>query len=204
MTSSNDAMSAALGELLGDDFTGMLGSVFERMGWAEDEIERAQRRHPGEAARLWHSFRLLSPENGTFDRMGTEFVYRSHCAELLERVAAGKDTRPGTAAEIILAVSKASELAPLTETASALAARMWRVAFPGQSDPWAEAREHYEALRGAQADDLEREARHKTRADGRRLGDIECGGLHHGKSVACPFATAVRLAGPVQLELILA
>jgi len=194
MMTSKNQMPAAVAEILGGDLAGVMGATFERMEWAEDEITRAQRRHPAAADAIWHSFRLLTPENGTFERMGTEFVYRSHCAEILDRVAAGQDTRPGTAAEVIVAISQASELAPLTDTACALAARMWRVAFPGQADPWAEARVHYEALRGSQADDLEREARHKTRADGRQLGEIECGGQHHGDTVACRYAKSEQLA----------
>ncbi len=67
---------------------------------AEDEIEQAAVRHPQAADDLFHCFRLLVP---AFEARawGTEFVLRAHCRELLERVAAGQDTRPGTNAECL-------------------------------------------------------------------------------------------------------
>jgi hypothetical protein len=62
-----------------------MASEFERMVSAEEEIEAARARHPQHADRLYHSFSLLQPITG-LDRMRTEFVYRSHCRELLDRV----------------------------------------------------------------------------------------------------------------------
>jgi hypothetical protein len=50
---------------------------------AESMIEAALRADPAHADVLWHSFGLLRP---TCDRMNTEFVYRAHVRELLERV----------------------------------------------------------------------------------------------------------------------
>jgi hypothetical protein len=104
-----------------------LGPIFEQMEWAEDEIEQAQRRHPAQAALLWTTFRLMVP---TQDLMGTEFVYRSHCRELLERVARRQDTRLGTAAELVIACSHTSQLAPLTTAGAGLYMRIWAKAFP--------------------------------------------------------------------------
>ncbi len=66
-----------------------LGPIFEAMEWAEDEITQAQQRHPAKADLQWTTFKLLVP---THDLMRTEFVYRSHVRELLERVACGEDT----------------------------------------------------------------------------------------------------------------
>jgi hypothetical protein len=190
-----DKMTSALGELMGGDLMDVLTGCFERMDWAEDEIARAQKRHPESADAIYHSFKLLnSADSKGFERMGVELVYRSHCRELLERVAAGQDTRPGTAAEVAIACCEASLLSPLTTTAAGLYCRMWAIAFPGHSDVWAGQGEHYEGLRGTQIDDLEREARHKTASAGRRRGDIECGGMHHGETVACKYAKAVQLA----------
>jgi hypothetical protein len=194
MNTATDNLTSAMGELLGGDLTDMLTGCFERMGWAEEEIERAQKRHPGSADRIWHSFRLLSPgESKGFERMGVDFVYRSHCRELLDRVAAGQDTRPGTAAEVAIACCEASLLSPLTTTAAGLYCRMWAAAFPGQRDVWMGQSEHYEGLRGTQISDLEQEARHKTGSPERRTGDIECRGQHHGVAVACEFAKARQL-----------
>jgi hypothetical protein len=75
-----------------------MADAFERMEWAEQEIAAAQARHPQQAGRIWHSFSLFQPNPG-LGRMTSEMVYRSHCREILDRVAAGEDTRPGTAAE---------------------------------------------------------------------------------------------------------
>ena len=110
-------LTAALDGILGSGLTGMLDGLFGQMEYAADEIERAQARHRSGADRIWHSFGLLTPAH---DRMATEFVYRSHCRELLNRVAAGQDTRPGTAAELCCALSDASTVAPLTTTAAGL------------------------------------------------------------------------------------
>ncbi|WP_042373861.1 hypothetical protein, partial [Streptacidiphilus neutrinimicus] len=65
-------------------------SVVAVFGWAEEEIEKAQRRH-GETGRgpIWRAgFSLVRP---TLDRTRTsEMLYRSHAAELLDRFASGE------------------------------------------------------------------------------------------------------------------
>jgi hypothetical protein len=187
------SMTTALDELMGGDVGEMLAGLFERMEWAEDEITKAQERHRGKADLLYHGFKVLTPTHELLST-GAEFVYRSHCRELLERVAAGQDTRPGTAAEIACQCRDASLLAPLTETAAGLYARMWTRAFPGHGEQWDDSHGHYEALHAAQIDDLEREARRKL-ANPDRQTDAKCEGMHHGERVAC------RLAGPAQLTL---
>jgi hypothetical protein len=74
-------LRAVVDDLLG----GSLAGIFERMEWAEEEIEQARARHPQHADRIYHAFLLLRP-NEALHRMQTEFVYRSHCRELLDRV----------------------------------------------------------------------------------------------------------------------
>lgn len=61
----------------------------------------------------------------TQDLLRTEFVYRSHRRELRERVARGQDTRPGTAAKLVIARSHNGQLAPLTTAGAGLCMRMW-------------------------------------------------------------------------------
>lgn len=156
----------------------------ERIGWAEDEIKQAIGRHPAEADTLFHSFPLLKP---THERMSTEFVYRGHCRELLERVATGSDTRPATAAEVCFALSEASMVGPLTPQAAGLYFRMWAQAFPDKLPEIDQSRSHYEALYGSAIDDLERLARRKLTVKARKLGDIECSGQHHGETVQCKY-----------------
>lgn len=84
---------------------------------AEEEIAAAQKRHPGTSDRLYHSFMLLVPSH---ERMEYEPVYRSHCRELLDRVAAGGDTRIGTAAEVCCALHDVSLATPLRSSAAGL------------------------------------------------------------------------------------
>lgn len=160
--------------------------VFEAMEWAEDEIAQAARRHPAAADILWHTFGLLVAGDG----MGVEFVYRSHARELLERVAAGGDTRPGTAAEVVLVCGAASKVAPFHASAAGLYMRMWAAAFPGHPayDGQAADIAHYEALRSTEIDDLESMTRRKTAAPERKLGEVTCKGQHNGQPVACRFA----------------
>ena len=167
-----------------------LASVFGQMEWAEDEIAQARRRRPAQADTLYHSFLLLTP---THNLMTTEFVYRAHCRELLERVAAGSDTRPGTAAEVCCACCDSSQLAPLTSPAAGLYHRMWAAAFPDKPT-FAETQEAHEVLEGSTIDDLEATMRRKLAVPDRRLGVIDCPGRHHGEPVQCRYHTVAEAA----------
>jgi hypothetical protein len=142
-----------------------LGSIFAAIDWAEDEIAKARKRHPRKPE-LWATFDLLL---ATHELMRTEFVYRAHCRELLERVAAGQDTRPATDAEVAIACAGASELAPLTQPAIGLYFRVWSRAFPAHAVVDSQTRSHYEALHGPQIDELENTTRRKARQDWRRF-----------------------------------
>jgi hypothetical protein len=193
-------LTAKLDPFLPGGLGGILAGLFEQMEWAEDEIERAQKRHPRHADRIYHSFKLMTP---THELMGTEFVYRSHVREQLARVIAGQDTRPGTAAEVCIACCESSQVAPLTDTACGLYGRMWKAAgFPG--DQWDGRQEHHEALSASLIDDAEREMRRKLAQAGRKFAVDDCQGRHHGEEVACEFAAPIPVAaisGPAQLDL---
>lgn len=184
MTTTTDAtMTAAMNDILGGDLGSELAGIFERMEWAEDEIARAMRANPARADVLWHSFRVMTPQH---ELMSTEIVYRAHVREQIARVIAGQDTRPGTAAEACCVLSDASQVAPLTETAAGLYARMWAAAgLPGEQ--WALRTEHYEALHGSRIDQLERETRRKMTVKDRTPGTT-CQGMHHGEPVTCSLA----------------
>ena len=194
------AMAARMDAELGGG--GLFGEVAAILGLtevAEEEINRGARRSRSHADTLYHSFKLLAPTGPMADR--AEFVYRSHVRELLARVIAGQDTRPGTAAEICLACSQSSTVAPLTDTGAGLYGRMWVAAgFP--ADHFMTRQEHHEALSASLIDDAEREMRRKLSDPDRKLGAIECQGMHHGREVACQYAAAEVPARPVQLALI--
>jgi hypothetical protein len=159
------------------------------MEWAEAEIAAATGRHPGQADVLYHAFSVLTPRH-VGPGMGVEFVYRGHVRELLNRVAAGADLRPATAAEICLALSAVSQLAPLHGPGSGLYFRMWLAAFPGHpvTADQADNQRHYEHLHGPQIDELEKTMRHKVADQQRQLADSACRGRHHGQGVSCRFA----------------
>lgn len=175
------ALSASL-----DAVTSALGCI----GWAEDEISRAMKRHPEADDELWHSFSLVRP---TSDRMyRVEFLFRGHARELLERVAAGEDTRPGTAAEACLVCCAASQVTPMNTPGAGLYFRMWRQAFPGigpLSDE--DMGGHYEAICASEIDDYESEVRRRLADPRRTLSGETCTGWHHGEPApGCRFAAA--------------
>lgn len=74
-------------------------------------------RHPAERDVLDHSNSLLKP---THKLMSTEFVFRSHRRELLERLIIDADTRPGTAAEACCICCYISLRTPLNSPACGL------------------------------------------------------------------------------------
>lgn len=177
------AMTADLNDLLAKAEAD-LADPFRLIDIAEEEIAAAIERHPYAADDLWHSFKLVQ---GTHELMSTEFVYRGHVRELLERVAKGEDTRPGTAAEVCLAFRGANLLAPLNSTGAGLYARMWTLAFPDHP-VWEGQTGHYEALYADRIDDGEREVRGKLTRPDRHLSGVTCEGKHHGADVDCKYA----------------
>jgi hypothetical protein len=163
---------------IGNDIQQALGPLLNAMAWADEEIIAAQRRHPATAGhttdnttdtiaeRIGASFALLRPTHPLMER--NDRLYRAHCKELLDRVAVGADTRPGTAAECCVALSQVSLQVPLSTSAAGLYARMWRLAgLPPVA--LADAAEHYEALEGSAIDDHEAWLRQKLRQDWRSL-----------------------------------
>lgn len=122
--------------------------------------------------------------------MEYELLFRAHCREILDRIAAGTPTQPGTAAEVLAALSKASMRAPLNTEAVGLYFRMWRAAgLPPLEDNTGQL-EHYEAIAGSRIDDLEAQSRRRLTMPDRRLRAITCEGRHHGEAVVCEFALA--------------
>ncbi|MEV0891668.1 hypothetical protein [Promicromonospora sp. NPDC050262] len=188
----NDPLSVILQES-----TNLIGTTLEQMEWAESEIDAAIARHPDRGDLLYHGFGLLVP---THDLMATGFVSRSHYRELLDRLATGQDTRPGTAAEVACACAEASLAAPLSSTAAGLYFRMWESAFPDKP-PITDRGQHYEALEGSSIGALEVTSRRTLAREDRVVGDISCTGVHHGEAVPCTFATTARPSNPAGQHL---
>lgn len=148
------------------------------------------KRHPAEADRIFHAFGLLVPTVGS-RAWGVEFVVRSHCRELLDRIGTGENTKRGTAAECCMLMSEVSRAVPLHGTASGFYLRMWEKAFPDHKI-WADGTEHHEALYSGQIDDLERDVRRKLTIPQRRMEalTIDCDGDYWGMPVECRYAAS--------------
>jgi hypothetical protein len=192
-THTDDTTVAALVAAVSTDGAG----IVETMDWAEDEIAKAVRRHPDQADALYHAFDILRPRP-IGPGMTSEFVYRSHAAELLERVAAGTDTTAATAAELCLVCAQTSQLTPMHGAAAGLYFRLWRTAFPGHPSTreLADQQVHYESLFGSVIDELEHELRGTCADPSRRLNGVDCSGRHHGQPVTCRYATTPADADP--------
>lgn len=143
---------------------------------ANDAVAAAMARHPGRADDIWHSFRLLKPDSSLRFRQAAPWVFAGHCGELLDRVAAGLDTRQPTAAEMLLALGEVSlEIRP-GEAATGLFFQLWERAFPGRPPGPGPARSAY----GSQQEIDDLEAFLKSRLNSRRrvLGAVACDGTH--------------------------
>lgn len=129
----------------------------------------------------------------THERMEYEPVYRAHCRKLLDHVAAGGDTRIGTAAEVCCALHDASLYAPLRSAASGLYFRMWRTASFPDFPELVSISENHKALEGSRIDDHESETRRKLTDPTRTFDEVECRSMHHGEPATCTLAPAPTL-----------
>lgn len=119
-----------------------ISSVFDLMGIAEEEIERAMKRTRVQLKRdaIHGAFVFLAPTPGmtTLD----ERVYRSHARELIARCAAAEKLDAGTKAEVMIALSQMSLVAPPSAQYAALYERLFAEvmgqAVPGEAvrEPW--------------------------------------------------------------------
>lgn len=158
-------IDSRIADLLGPQLVGVIESAFKSMEIAEEEIARARGTDKVDSDdQTWQAFGLLRP---THALMSTEFVYRSHCREILARVRSGFDTRPATDAEIAVNLSEASLSAPVPALAAGLQTRLFKRSFPEQYEQLAIEAEPYERMYGGQLDAWERDLRAKLRQDWR-------------------------------------
>jgi hypothetical protein len=171
-----------------EDVQATYGPPLQMVSVAEEEIAAGQQRHPELADHIWHmGLKMLAPRDDLLIK--AEFVYRAHCRELVERVAAGQDTRPGTTPECVVACSRASALAPLTTAGTGAYMRLWAEAFPDHPVMEEDQREHYEALRGDTIDHHIAELRRKLTDPGRVYPDpVTCSGQHNTAETGCSYA----------------
>lgn len=142
-----------------------IGRLLEPIGHAAIEIIAAQDRHPHAADLLDRALPLLRP---THPLMATPRVHQAHCRELLDRVATGADTRPGTAAEGCAVLCMTSLRAPLGIVGAGLYLRLWDLA----GLPDVQAADHgryHETTAGSLIDEAESDLRRRLRQPWRRL-----------------------------------
>ena len=141
----------------------MLGPFLAVREWAEGEIQAAQQRHQESGqGPIWRAFPLVRP---TLGRLNTsERLYRAHAAELLDRVAEGKDTQPATAAEMICVLMESSLPAPLNSAAAYLYMRLFAQVFPEDFRRLVASPtelDAYERVHGSEADEYESDLQRK-------------------------------------------
>ncbi|QXJ25947.1 hypothetical protein AGRA3207_007516 [Actinomadura graeca] len=151
---------------------------------AEEEIRATQIRHSeplpvrdpsgkviGTPGPLWRSFRLLPPQHALIHQ--NETLYRVHCQEILHRVAARQDTRPGTDVEILAVLHDVSLRTPIRGHAVGLYFRILQRRFPAWARQIFENLpleiDDYERMYGTRMDEDETLIRARLRQDWRRL-----------------------------------
>lgn len=167
-------------------FTADAGEAFRWVEIADAQIRLAQERHPAQADLVYHAWPLVTRP---YWLSPIPFVYAGYVRELLDRVAAGQDTRPGTAAEVAVACSLVTDL-KFAHALAGLYHRMWLAAFPdhlayeGQD----KAAAWYEQDARSDIDMHEAELRRRLAQPGRYLpDDIACDGGHS----TCRFAAVL-------------
>ncbi len=114
-----DTLAQVAPDVLDRDIALVVSRSFDRMEICEEEIADAQKRHPSKSKQLWESFGLLRPPD-VLHAFSME-LYRIHCRELLDHVAAGKATDTATDAELVAFMSMKSLTEPPTSD--------WMVAY---------------------------------------------------------------------------
>lgn len=110
--------------------------AFHFMSIAEDAITAGKRRHPTKAAEIHkQAFMAVQPYHSEFWKAPDE-VFRAHCAEIVDRIAAGANgikLDVATDAEILFGLYSASQKAPPGDHFSLLYQRLFVKIFPKQT-----------------------------------------------------------------------
>lgn len=115
--------------------------LFALIAIAEEEIRVARKQHPRAEFAIQKSFALLAPDARLFPDKHVD-VYRAHCRELLDRVAAGaskQELRLGTRAEVLCVMSGFSFEHPPGPQGAALLSTLFAEIFPEKAEEFGEA-----------------------------------------------------------------
>ncbi len=131
-------MTKTVEELVSNMSSGGIAGVLRCMAVAGAELDARLATAPAWEAKRSDVHMLLRPTGG-LSTMALE-MYRAHVREILDRVDAGQDTRPGTAAECLAGLSTVSlEVMPNREIRAAIDLA-WRLVFdkPAPGEPFLE------------------------------------------------------------------
>jgi hypothetical protein len=127
-------MTAATKWTMADYIRTSVDKAFDAIELAEEEIEASvkswYRQDPAAAERVWNVFGILCP--GLMFRDVSSDVYRHHVRELIERAFWNDDTRPGTKAEVLVAISNASLQSRLDRDVELLGLKLANELFPNR------------------------------------------------------------------------
>ncbi len=132
---------------LGGDMMAVVNSTFECMDLAEEVITASGCTY----AQNKSAFGVMCPTPPL--RGKSHDVYRAHARELVERIIAGKDTRPGTRCEVLCCLLATALKAPLNQSGGALAEHLFAELFPRHQVSKASTRRQ-EFYKGQIAEDL--------------------------------------------------
>jgi hypothetical protein len=142
----------------GNMFT-KIRSIFALIEVAEDEIEKAMRKHredPVVMARIWGSFMTCKPRYGDM----SETVYRAHVREMLERVIRNdkqKLLNEATNAEAMWVMVHTSFATPLNNLGTSVYAELFKRCFPEKTkEIRLDLLERFEPYAGAAAEEVAR------------------------------------------------
>lgn len=93
-------------------------STLDLIKIADEQIDHYCERYPEQKKYLWPAFKILRPTDPFLNK--EHRIYRNHCKELLIRIVAGHTTQLGTKAEVMLALSQMSLVAPPNQDHAAL------------------------------------------------------------------------------------
>jgi hypothetical protein len=155
-------LKALFEEIGAGSLFGTLQSVFDQMAIAEAEIKCFTARFPGNHVDIRRAFVQL---RWMLKVPVPEVVYQAHVRELLTRVVNDQSLMRGTKAEVLMLLSAASQIAPLSIRKMALYLKLFDELYPHAFDhepvviqePWV-----------GSSDELLETLRHKTKTD-RRL-----------------------------------
>ena len=96
--------------------TAKIDDLFRYVEVAEEEIARQKLLRSDSHEVIHKTFLHLQPSSVLWEH-GSERLYRKHCQELIQRAVDSKPLRSATTAEVVAALSRMSELGPLSRPA---------------------------------------------------------------------------------------